>query len=360
MNTEDKILIWLDKFDFLTHKKRANIFDTLKSETFFEDFVLNYAKIDKFIDYSQFSTMCADLKYNTIDSYIDLLNSKNIKLITINSAIYPKSLLEIDNPPQVLYCKGDVSLLNSEANIAMVGTRRPTMYGKQITEKFSRELTVNGFNIVSGLADGVDTISHKTCVENGGKTIAVVAGGLNKIYPAFNIKLSEKIVETGGLIVTEKEPNYNAMNYDFPVRNRIIAGLSKGVLITEASLKSGTMHTKDYAIDYGKDLFVVPGNITSSASEGCNQIIKQLPTSMVTSVDDILKFFNKTKNKIKTQQIQLTVDEALIYNILKEGQQSFDEILLKTNFDVKVLLNLLTLMSFRGIIKKLAGNNYSL
>ena len=360
MNTEDKIIIWLNKFDFLTHKKRANIFDTLKSETFFDDFVLNYAKIEKFIDYTQFSTMCADLKYYNIDSYIDLLNHRGIKLITKSSKYYPTTLLEVDNPPDVLYCKGDVSLLSSELNIAMVGTRRPTSYGKIITEKFSRELTLNGFNIVSGLADGVDTISHRTCVENGGKTIAVVAGGLNKIYPAFNIKLSERIVETGGLIVTEREPDYSAMNYDFPIRNRIIAGLSKGVLITEASLKSGTMHTKDYALEYGKELFVVPGNITSGASEGCNEIIKQLPACMVTSLDDILKVFDKPKNKVVPKQIQLSVDEALVFNILKDGEQTFDEILVKTNLDAKDLSKLLTFMNFRGIIKKLAGNNYSL
>ena len=360
MDIEDKILIWLNKFDFLSHKKRDNIFNALKCETFFEDFVLNYAKIEEYVDYSQFSTMCADLNYNSIDKYIELLNHRDIKLITINSSLYPESLTQIDNSPQVLYCKGDVKLLSSDYNIAIVGTRHPTIYGKQVTEKFSKELTLNGFNIVSGLADGVDTISHKNCLENGGKTIAVVAGGLNNIYPAFNKKLSEKIVEAGGLIITEKQPDYNAMNYDFPVRNRIIAGLSKGVLITEASLKSGTMHTRDYAIEYGKELFVVPGSIFSSASEGCNLAIKQLPTCLVTCVEDILKVFDKPKNKVKPKQIQLSVDEAMIFNILKDGEQSFDEILLKTNFNVKDLSNLLTLMSFRGIIKKLAGNNYSL
>lgn len=360
MNIEDKILIFLNKFDFITHKKCASIFDALKSETFFEDFILNYSKIEDYIDYSQFSLMQTDIKNNKIDDYIALLESREIKIITINSSLYPSSLKEIDNPPQVLYCKGDVSLLNNSNIIAIVGTRKPTTYGKTITEKLARELTINNFCIVSGLADGVDTISHRACIENGGKTIAVMAGGFNHIYPASNLGLCDKIIQTGGLVITEKEPNYAAQNYDFPIRNRIIAGLSNGVLITEAGLKSGTMHTKEYAISYGKELFVVPGNITSSLSEGCNSIIKEIPSTIVLSVDDILKVFNKTKNKVMPKTVQLSVDEAIIFNILKDGEMSFDEILVKTNFNVKDLSNLLTLMSFRGIIKKLAGNNYSL
>jgi len=360
MEIQDKILIFLNTFDFLTHKKRAKIFDTLNSDTFFEDFIFNYAKIEDEIDYTKFSRMYNFIKNNNIDSYINNLTKDGITIVTKNSKYYPQSFLEIDNPPDVIYCKGDVNLLNSNYNIAIVGTRKPTNYGKQITEKFSRELTLNGFNIVSGLADGVDTIAHKACLENNGKTIAVVAGGLNNIYPASNLSLSKKIVEQGGLIITEKQPEYKAMNYDFPIRNRLIAGLSGGVLITEAGLKSGTMHTKEYAINYNKELFVVPGNITNSVSDGCNAIIKELPSTMVTSVDDILKTFNKPKNKVVPKTIQLSVDEALIFNILKEGEQTFDEILLKTNFNVKDLSNLLTIMNFRGIIKKLAGNIYSL
>lgn len=360
MEIEEKILVFLNKFDFITHKKSVNIFNALNSETFFEDFIFNYSKIENYIDYSQFSLMQTDIKNNNIDDYIDLLHSRGIELVTINSKLYPKCLKEIDNPPRVLYCKGDVKLLNNDNIIAIVGTRKPTNYGKTITEKLARELTENGLVIISGLADGVDTISHRASVENNGKTIAVLAGGFNHIYPASNIGLMDKIIKTGGLVITEREPNYTAQNYDFPIRNRIIAGLSKGVLITEASLKSGTMHTKEYAINYGKELFVVPGSILSSASEGCNSIIKQIPSTMVLSVEDILKVFNKTKKENNKKSIQLSVDEAIIYNILKDGEMSFDEILIKTNLSVKELTNLLTLMSFRGIIKKLAGNIYSL
>jgi len=357
MRVEDKILIFLDIFDFLTHKKRESIFDRLNSKNFFENFINSFSKIEDIVNYGQFSKMYAEIK--NIDNYINKLLSKNIKLVTKFSAEYPKCLENIDSPPHVLYCKGDLSLLNSDNNIAIVGTRKPTNYGKTVTEKFARELTINNFNIVSGMADGVDTIAHRGCLQEKGKTVAVLAGGFDYIYPSSNEALS-KSIEEKGLLITEKAPHLKALNYDFPIRNRLIAGLSKGVLITEASLKSGTMHTKEYAINYGKELFVIPGNITSSASEGCNALIKDLRINMVTSIDDILKSFDVVKKKISTKTVQLSIDEAIIYNLLKNGEKTFDEILINTNFDIKTLTNLLTMLSFRGIIKKLAGNIYSL
>ncbi len=364
MKNEEKILVWLNKFEFLTYRKRVKIFDALNSKTFFEEFISSYEKLKEIISYAQFCTMQIDITNGGVEEYINSLSKKGITLVTIYSDNYPESLKNIgeeDNPPLVLYCKGDISLMNQEenVNIAMVGTRKPTNYGKQITEKFAKELTENGFNIVSGLADGVDSISHRGCLDAGGKTIAVVAGGLDKIYPVLNTKLSEEIIKSG-LLISENPPSYIAQNYDFPKRNRIIAALASGVLITEASLKSGTMHTKEYALEYGKELFVVPGNITSSQSEGCNHLIRSMQGTIVLGVEDILKVYQKPIHKIVPKTVQLTLEEAMLFNILKDGEQTFDEILLKTNFDVKTLLNLLTSMSFRGIIRKLAGNIYSL
>lgn len=356
MKVEDKILIFLDKFEFLTHKKRELIFDRLNSKDFFTNFINNFNKIQDIINYAQFSKMYSEI--NNLERYIKEIEDKNIKIITKFDVNYPICLNNIDNPPQILYCRGDLSLLNGN-NIAIVGTRKPTNYGKTITEKFSRELTLNNFNIISGMADGVDTIAHKGCLSEKGKTIAVLAGGFDYIYPSVNLSLSKSIAENG-LLITEKPPHIKANNYDFPIRNRLIAGLSKGVLITEASLKSGTMHTKEYAINYGKELFVVPGNITSSASEGCNALIKDLRINMVTCIEDILKVLNIKTNKVETKTIQLSIDEAIIYNLLKNGEMTFDEILINTNFDIKTLSNLLTMLSFRGIIKKLAGNIYSI
>lgn len=326
----------------------------------FNNFRTNYALVSSFIDGKQFDTMQKACTEEYIDSYILNLKKSNISLITKASENYPKRFENIDNPPLVIYCKGDTNLLNNEMNIAIVGTRHPSVYGKNITEKFAVELTLNNFCIVSGLADGVDTISHKTCLLNNGKTIAVIASGFNYVYPSSNKKLVDEIVLKGGLVITEKSPNEKAFTYDFPVRNRLIAALSEGVLITEAGLKSGTMHTRDYAINYSKEIFAVPGNITNSLSEGCNRIIKELPSTMVLEVNDILSVFNKPKYKQPSNDMQLSIDEAIIFNILKNGEMTFDEILINSNFDVKTLSMLLTTLNFRGIIKKLAGNVYSL
>ncbi len=360
MTIENKIIIWLNKFEFLTYNKQVNIFEKLNSDGFFQDFLYSYNKIEDIISYKDFALMQADIKNEKVDDYINSILKNNIKIITILDNNYPEKLKNIDNPPRVLYLKGNSNLLYENNNIAIVGTRHPTNYGKTVTELFSSELTKNNFNIVSGMADGVDTIAHTNCLKNGGKTIAVLAGGLYHIYPALNKKLSEE-VEKEGLLLTDKAPDYVAKPYDFPKRNRIIAGISEGVLITEASSKSGTMHTKEYAINYGKELFVVPGNITSEKSNGCNKLIKDIHSIMVTEVDDILKNFKKhniNKTNVK-QEIQLSIDDAIIYELLKQGELSFDEILIKTNFDTKYLNNLLTMLTFRGIIKKLAGNIYS-
>lgn len=356
MEVRDKILIFLDRFEFLTHKKRELIFDRLNSNDFFDKFINKFNDLQDLINYAQFSTMYAGI--SDMDNYIKSILNKNIKIITKFSEDYPKEFENIDSPPLVLYCKGDISLLKGN-NIAIVGTRRPTNYGKIITEKFARELTLNGFNIISGLADGVDTIAHKTCLKENGKTISVLAGGFDNIYPSINKTLSENIGEKG-LLISEKPPHIKALGFDFPIRNRLIAALSKGVLITEATLKSGTMHTKEYAINYGKELFVIPGNITSSASEGCNALIKELRVNMVTDIKDILEVLHQPQKQIKEKAVQLSIEEMSIYQILKDGEKTFDEILIQTNFDIKSLSNLLTMMSFRGIIRKLAGNIYSI
>ena len=174
--------------------------------------------------------------------------------------------------------------------MAIVGTRRASRYGKDVTEQFASSLARAGVTIVSGLADGVDTFSHQACLNVKGKTIAVLGGGINNIYPATNTNLANKIVESGGLILSEYRPNEKPQTYYFPIRNRIIAGLSKAVLITEATEKSGSMHTKNYALDYGREVFAVPGRINDIYSTGCNKIIKSCQSAIALDPNDILNF----------------------------------------------------------------------
>ena len=233
---------------------------------------------------------------------------------------------------------------------------------KKVTENFTKTLVHNGFTIVSGMADGIDTQAHETALAEDGKTIAVLGGGINELYPSSNITLGKTIAEKG-LLISEYKPDQKPAAFHFPIRNRIIAGMSKGVLITEADLKSGSMHTKEYALEANRDLFIVPGNIDSPQSLGCNAVIKALQGCMVTAPEDILEVYGKTNNYkefVKQNNFQLSLDEQVVINCLGSEEVHYDELLDKTNLDTKTLNSLLTTMQVRGIIKKLPGNLYSI
>ena len=353
----EKAIIWIDMFDFLTTKKQQEILDSFSEPgDIFDEFSSNFSILQNIITKEQFDKMCYALDEQYLMSYIINLDSQKIKIITYMSENYPQQFLNYPENPLILYCRGDLSLLNSVC-VAVVGTRKPTIYGKQVTEKLSKELAASGVTIVSGLAEGIDSIAHTSALAVGGKTIAVMGSGFNDIYPKRNFEL-EKQIEKTGLVISEYAPNVGPASWHYPVRNRIIAGLSKAVLITEASLKSGTMHTRDYALDYGIDIFAVPGEITSFASSGTNNIIKSCQSAMVTSAEDILKGLNVLNQyKPVVKNLQLSLEEQAIFNVI-DGETHFDEIQLQTKIDTKTLLTLLTTMELNGIIKKMNGNYY--
>ena len=355
---DDKVLLWLDLFENLTYKKKEYILDEFSSPTqLFDEFLSSRESLSQILTQKLYEQMAYSHNEKSLDSLVENLDKKGIKAVTIYSSDYPEYLLNTDCPPFVLYCKGDVALLKSKC-FAIVGTRRITNYGRAITEKFTKGLVDTGFTIVSGLSCGVDTIAHQTTLDNGGKTIAVLAGGFDKIYPDINTNLANEIAKKG-LLVTEIKPSEIAKNYYFPIRNRIIAGLSKGTLITEADEKSGAMYTKNYALEYGRDVFAVPGNITSSVSMGCNKIIVNGQAKAVCCLDDILDEYNIKFVPKKQESISVSMEEQIILDIIKDEEVSFQEILDRTKFDTKTLNTLLTTMSLNGLIKKLAGNLYS-
>ena len=353
----EKAIIWIDMFDFLTTKKKQEILDLFtEPKDIFEDFKGAFSMLQNIISKEQFDKMCYALDEQYLNNHIVSLDSQNIKIVTFLSDDYPEQFWNFEEKPIIFYCKGDLSLLKSIC-VAVVGTRKPTIYGKQVTEKLVKEIASSGVTIVSGLADGIDTIAHSSALAVGGKTIAVMGSGFNDIYPKRNFEL-EKQIEELGLVITEYAPNIGPATWHYPVRNRIIAGLSKAVLITEASLKSGTMHTRDYALEYGIDIFAVPGEITSFASSGTNNLIKSCQSAMVTCADDILNGLNvKNTYKPVTNNIQLSLEQQSVLNAI-DGETHFDEIQLKTKIDTKMLLTLLTTMELSGIIKKMNGNYY--
>ncbi len=290
-----------------------------------------------------------------LNKFKDELFEKDIKLLTSEEDEYPEKLLKLDDYPFFLFYKGNVSLLKSAA-VGIVGTRAPSTYGKIITEKFSRELTQSGLAIVSGLAYGVDSISHRTCLESKGKTIAVLGGGFDKIYPSEHTSLAKEIAEKG-LLITEYPPKNIPTKYSFPQRNRIVAGLSDALLITEAGAKSGTMITLDFALDNGICVYCVPGNITSSKSEGTNQQIYRGHAQIALSAKDIIDDLGG-ETLSKKHVVQLNMDEQLIINALTENDETLDGLSLKTQLKIQELTSILFNLEIRGIIRLGAGGYY--
>lgn len=212
---------------------------------------------------------------------------KDINLLTCNDRKYPEKLKQIVGYPVCLFCKGDISLLH-EKSIAIIGSRKCTAYGKQVTSAFANGMAKKGFTIISGGARGIDTFAHLGALAVGGKTIMVLGNSLEYVYPPENKNLEERILRNGGLIVSEYMTGTRPSKYTFPQRNRIISGLSDGVLVIEAMKSSGALITVDFALEQGKNVFAVPGNITSKCSIGSNDIIKQ-GAKLVTTLQDIFE-----------------------------------------------------------------------
>lgn len=223
-----------------------------------------------------------------LEKYIDYMEKYHIGIITILDKDYPEELKHVYDAPVILYYKGNRQLINNNKIIAMVGCRNCTKYGKDVSYEIAYKLAKNGICIISGLAKGIDSYSHIGCIKAEGKAIAVLGNGLDSIYPKENIFLYDAIINTGGLILSEYVIGIKPNKLNFPARNRIISGLSKGVVIVEAKEKSGTLITVDFALEQGKSIFAVPGSITSDNSYGTNELIKQ-GAKCVTCVEDILE-----------------------------------------------------------------------
>lgn len=228
-----------------------------------------------------------DLSYReNLNKYISYMQKYDIGIITIQDENYPEKLKHIYDSPVMLYYRGNKELLSNCKIVAMVGCRECSEYGKYVSKKFSYELAKKGICIISGMAKGIDSYSHLGCIGAGGKTIAVLGSGIDQIYPKENTALYNQILKTDGLILSEYVIGTKPTKLNFPARNRIISGLSDSVIVVEAKEKSGTLNTVDFALEQGKDVFVIPGNITSSNSVGTNELIKQ-GAKCITCVEDV-------------------------------------------------------------------------
>lgn len=287
----------------------------------------------------------------------------NIKKISIDDKNFPKLLKEIKGAPKVLYYIGE---LKSEENcIAMVGTRRYSSYGKQIALEMAGDLAETGLTVISGLAPGIDTFCHEAVVGRKKRTIAVLGTGLDKksIYPQSNLKLAEKIIATGGCLLSEYPPETRGTNFSFPQRNRIVSGLSLGVIVIEAKDKSGSLITAQYAKTQGRKIFAVPGQIYSSNSKGPHKLIKD-GAKLVENANDILVEFNSipelklnSKNNVVLGENE---EENLILNILKEDSLYIDKIIEETRLPAPVVARTLAILEIKCKIRNLGANTFSL
>lgn len=288
-----------------------------------------------------------------------------IKEVKINSKEYPKLLSQIADSPKQLYCRGNLELLNSDC-FAVVGTRKLTSYGKEAAQKIITGLVQAGFTIVSGLAMGIDAVAHQATLNMGGKTIAVLGGGVSdqKIGPQINLPLAKKILENNGLIVSEYSDREEVYPTNFAARNRIISGLSKGVIIVEADRDSGSLITAKCALDQNRDVFAVPGNIFSQKSTGSNELIKS-GAKLVTSAQDIideygynLNLFDKINRNTSTKN---PVEKNIIDILNDKGELSADEITssLSTS-DISDILSSLSMLEINGLIKQLSSGKYKI
>ncbi|WP_408894682.1 DNA-processing protein DprA [Paenibacillus taichungensis] len=299
-----------------------------------------------------------------------------IEVVTYLDQDYPILMKETVQPPWVMYGRGDLNLLHTQS-IAMVGTRMPTVYGRKIGEKLAEQLCKAGLTIVSGLARGIDSVCHDAALRANGKTIAVFGTGIDNIYPPENTGLAERIAETG-LLLSEYPPGTRARQGLFPERNRIIAGLTLGTLVVEADIRSGSLITADAALEAGRDVFAVPGPITSPKSRGSHNLIRQ-GAKLVTSATDLLEEFrldlpnadqlpynrgrsaesSETSNKGIFPVVKLSSDEQRVIYLLEQEEQSLDQLVEQLNWDFGHLHSVLLSLIIKKQISQLPGTKYA-
>ena len=279
----------------------------------------------------------------------------NYNFITIKDDVYPECLKEISNPPLKLYYKGNLDLLKEERLIAVVGTRNPSSYGKLCCEYMVKKMSCVNITIVSGFAKGIDSIAHKTSLLTDGKTIAVIASGLDIVYPASNLSLYREIEEKG-LILSEYEAGVKPFKSNFPQRNRIIAGLSRGTIVVESKDRGGSLITADLALEFNRDVYAVPGDVFSEYSKGCNNLIRDARAKSLSNINELLEDYSWNIEE-KNENNKYTKNQLLILNSLS-SEKNLDNILIETKIEQTEILAELMALEIMGVIKSIAGGRY--
>ena len=350
---EELSLIWLDSFIELEYKHKVQIYDYLSKTHKISD-GLNLAKdyILSEVGESEFKTMLSSANQDYLNFVLAELERREIVAITINSPSYPLLLKEIELKPLVLYAKGNLSLLDTKT-FAIVGSRKSLPLSISIAKDYATTLSKH-FTLVTGIAEGVDREVIKSALSTTKNIISVIAGGFDNVYPSSNQDLFEKVASEG-LVLSEHPPKKIPRPYHFPIRNRIIAGLSKGVLVVNASKKSGTLYTAEYACEYSKDLFAVPYSVGVASGEGANDLIKR-GAILTDKVDDVLEFYSLDSSESLDE---FTLEEKDVIKVLSSGEMHIEKLSGALKKSAYEIIATLSILEIKGVIVK-SGNVYGL
>jgi DNA processing protein len=302
--------------------------------------------------------------FKRAEDEINFIEKYKIRPLFITDKNYPQRLLNCYDSPAMLYYRGNADL-NSSKIVAVVGTRNNNEYGKSICEKLIEDLAEEDVIIVSGLAFGIDSIAHKASIKHNLKTIAVLAHGLDMVYPAQNKSLAKQMIANGGLL-TEFRSESKPDRQNFPSRNRIVAGISDVIIVVESGIKGGSLITAELANSYNKDVFAYPARVTDSKSEGCNFLIKNNKAGLVTCANDIIESMGWKKKSVTVKKqrelfIELTPDEKIVVNILQAQEQAhIDELFIKSKLNTSAVAAALLMLEMQGIVGSFPGKIYRL
>ena len=284
-----------------------------------------------------------------------------VNKLTLTDHAYPQLLKHIPDAPETLYVRGSIEALSFNTSLSVVGSRKPTAYGRGVTELLTREVAQKGIPIVSGLALGIDSIAHKAALEVDCTTVAVLPGGLERIYPTSHRYIAETILKQGGALVSEYPEGTPPIRSNFIARNRIVSGLTSATLITEAAQRSGTLHTAKFALEQGRSVLAVPGPITSPYSKGTNSLLSS-GARIVTEAQDILDEIgaSDTNDLSQTELLAATEEEHVIIELLRDGVTDGRELLAKSKLETSAFNQTMTMLEISGKISPLGADTWGL
>ena len=349
-------MIWLDSFTDISYEHKQQLYKLINGKSDIKSVIeLNKDNLVILLGEDKYKILVDSARPDYFSQVLDSLYQNDQRAVTIVSSDYPELLKQIDTPPLVLYCSGNVKLFTDDC-FGIVGSRKSFPLSISLAEKFTEELLNAKFTLVTGIAEGVENRVINTVLSKNSKIISVLPGGIENVYPQCHTDLVKSIIEKGGLVISEYPPKTPVVRYNFPVRNRIMAGLSKGVLIISGGAKSGTLYTAEYAGEYGRDVFAIPYSVGVASGVGCNEVIKK-GGILVDSPKDILDYYGI---ECETQKVTLLENEKEIARILIDGSMHVEQLSAKLNKRVFEILPTLSIMEIKGLVVKTGVNVYGL